>query len=164
LRVTLRVIICVTVLVTFYFVLPLDRALERSPVALLVLELLGLVAIGAIQVRATVRSPLPALRAVEALALSIPLLILIFSATYFLIAQSDPQSFSQPLDRLSALYFTVTVFTSTGFGDIVASSETTRAIVTGQMILDLLFLGVGLRIITSAVKLGRARQTGSEDS
>ena len=33
-------------------------------------------------------------------------------------AASDPAGFSQPLDRTTALYFTMTVLATVGFGDI----------------------------------------------
>ena len=32
-------------------------------------------------------------------------------------------SFTQPLDHTTALYFTVTVFATVGFGDIVAATD-----------------------------------------
>jgi hypothetical protein len=36
------------------------------------------------------------------------------------------------LTRTDALYFTVTVFSTVGFGDITAKTETARLVVTGQ--------------------------------
>jgi hypothetical protein len=47
------------------------------------------------------------------------------------------EGFAGPLTRTDALYFTVTVFPTVGFGDITARSETARIVVTGQMIADL---------------------------
>lgn len=70
-----------------------------------------------------------------------------------------PDSFSIPLTRTDALYFTTTVFSTVGFGDITAKTETARLVVTGQMFTDLVFLGVGIRIITGAVTRGRQRQS-----
>ena len=43
-------------------------------------------------------------------------------------------NFSQPLNHTDALYFTVTVFATVGFGDITATTEAARLVVTGQMI------------------------------
>ena len=57
-----------------------------------------------------------------------------------------------------ALYFTVTVFTTVGFGDIAAKSEGARILVTAQMIVDLLILGIGAKVILGAVTRGRQRQ------
>lgn len=45
-----------------------------------------------------------------------------------------------------------------GFGDVTAKTETARLVVTGQMIADLVILGLGIRIIVGAVTRGRQRQ------
>ena len=55
---------------------------------------------------------------------------------------ASPASFStHQLTRTDALYFTVTTFTTVGFGDIIPASQGARLVVTAQMILDLLVLG-----------------------
>jgi voltage-gated potassium channel len=59
------------------------------------------------------------------------------------------------LTRTDSLYFTVTVFATVGFGDINPTSQAARVLVTVQMILDLLVLGLGIRVFTSAVQFGR---------
>jgi hypothetical protein len=51
---------------------------------------------------------------------------------------------------------TVTAFSTVGFGDITAASQPARLVVTVQMLLDLLVLGLGIRVIIGAVQ--RARQ------
>jgi voltage-gated potassium channel len=75
-------------------------------------------------------------------------------------AKLAPHSIGAPLTRTDALYFTVTVFSTVGFGDITAKTETARLVVTGQMIADLVFLGLGLRIIVGAVGRGRQQRQG----
>jgi voltage-gated potassium channel len=67
-------------------------------------------------------------------------------------------NFSQPMTRTDALYFTVTVFATVGFGDITATTEPTRVLVTGQMVAGIVILGLGARIIVDAVKRGQRRQ------
>ena len=42
-----------------------------------------------------------------------------------------------------------------GFGDITATSQAARLVVTVQMILDLLVLGLGIRVFIGAVQLAR---------
>jgi voltage-gated potassium channel len=61
------------------------------------------------------------------------------------------------LTKSDALYFTVTIFSTVGFGDVSATGETTRLVVTAQMILDLIFLGVGIRVILGAVQRSKDR-------
>jgi hypothetical protein len=67
-------------------------------------------------------------------------------------------NFSEPLTRTDALYFTVTVFATVGFGDITAKTEAARLVVTGQMIVDLVAIGLAVKVIVGAVKQGRQRQ------
>jgi Ion channel len=43
---------------------------------------------------------------------------------------SDPTNFSQSLDRVSAIYFTVTVLSTVGVGDITAESDASKVLVT----------------------------------
>jgi voltage-gated potassium channel len=69
-----------------------------------------------------------------------------------------PGSFSSPLTRTDALYFTVTVFSTVGFGDITAKTEAARLVVTGQMIADLLILGVGIKVILGAITRGERQR------
>jgi voltage-gated potassium channel len=111
------------------------------------------------QIRAIARAAHPGVRAVEALATTVPLFLLLFAATYYLMAQDGPANFStDTLTRTDALYFTVTTFATVGYGNISATSQTTRLIVTTQMILDLLVLGLGIRVFASAVQRGRQQQ------
>jgi amino acid transporter len=103
-------------------------------------------------------SPNPAIRAIEGIAGTAPLFVLLFAATYFVMARADPARFSIPdLSRTNALYFTVTIFATVGFGDITATTETSRIVVTVQMVLDLIVLGLGVRAFVGAVRLGRER-------
>jgi hypothetical protein len=152
-----RVVVSIVVLLGVYYVLPLDRNSSRSPVLALGAALGAILLLVVFQVRAIVESPYPGVRALESLAVSIPLLVLTFAATYFVIGQHSADAFTEPMTRTDALYFTVTTFATVGFGDITAKSQGTRALVTFQMFLDLLVLGVGLRIIVAAVQRGRGR-------
>ena len=95
------------------------------------------------QIRRIVGSDHPISRAVEALALSVPLYVLLFATTYFLMARANQASFGGPLSRTDAMYFSSTIFTTVGFGDITAKTEAARLVVTVQMWLDLRVLGSG---------------------
>lgn len=151
----LRALIAAVVLVTLYFLMPLVW-IDALPVSIaMTIAALILVGVSAWQVLAIIRSREPGVRAIESLTTIVPLYLLLFAATYFLMAREDPATFTAALTRPDALYFSVTIFATVGFGDIAAVGETARMTVTVQMILNLIFLGAGVRLLTVAVKHGR---------
>ena len=91
-------------------------------------------------------------------ALTVPLFLLIFSRVYLSNSMTDPAAFTLPLDHTTALYFTVTVFATVGFGDIVAQTNGMRLLVTLQMLLDLAALGAAIKLLTSAAQRGVERR------
>lgn len=149
----------VTALLGFaYSLLPLDVGLALG-LLMLAASLAVLAALTTWHTRAIRRSPHPGLRAIEALATSVPFLLLSFSAAYGLLENKSAGSFGQPLTRLDAFYFTVSTFSTVGFGDIAARSETARAVVTAQIIVDLVYLGLAVRVMVAAAKLGQSGQS-----
>ena len=158
LLVLLRTTLSVSALFAAYFLIPTRSAGEGSDLPWLILELCVFGVIVAIQVPAIVKAKYPILRAVETLAVVIPLYLLIFARLYLSSSLTDPSGFSQPLDDVAALYFTVTVFASVGFGDIVAQTNSLRLLVTLQMVLNLVVFGAVIRLLASAAKRGVARR------
>jgi voltage-gated potassium channel len=131
----------------------------------LAVGLLALIAVVAYQVRAIIQHPHSAVRAIEALAITVPVFLLLFTATYFMMEQSNSDNFNvDSLTRTDSLYFTVTVFATVGFGDITATSRAARVVVIAQMILDLLVLGLVVKVFVGAVGLGRGLGTTRQDS
>jgi voltage-gated potassium channel len=149
------------VLVALYYLLPMDRGFDAHTIVLLIVYLAVFAVILIWRVRALFRSRYPGLRAVETLALVVPLYLLLFATTYFLAERADVGYFSEPLTRSSALYFSVTVFSTVGFGDITAKTDPARLVVTAQMLLDVILLGFGVRVFVGAVNLARGRRGGS---
>ena len=94
-----------------------------------------------------------------------PVFLLVFAATYFMMEQANADNFNvDSLTRTDSLYFTVTVFATVGFGDITATSQVARVVVIAQMILDLLVLGLVVKVFLGAVEKGRGRRTTRQDS
>lgn len=159
----LRVVGSVVVLGTLYYVLPLDRSSTAAVVTILLIGLAGFLALVVLQVRSIVRSPHPALRALESLSTSVPFFLLLFAAVYVAMAALSPNSFGQPLSHTDGLYFTVTVFSTVGFGDITPKTEAARLVVTMQMLADLVILGLAVKVILGAVRRGQEYRAAESD-
>jgi len=147
-----------TVLVALYYLLPLDRPVDQATLGWLVLGLLAFTVLVALQLQSILRARRPALRAMEALGAAVPLFVLVFASTYLVLATSQPGAFTEPLNRTDALYFTMTVFSTVGFGDIAPRTETARLIATVQMVGNLVVLGLLGRVIVGAVRITQQRQ------
>ena len=162
LLVLLRATLSVSVLFTAYFLIPIKSAGDRSDVPWLAMELCVFAVVVVFQVPAIIRARHPVARAVEAVAILVPVYLLIFARTYMSCSLNDPSAFTQPLDNIKALYFTVTVFATVGFGDIVAQTNSMRLLVTIQMLVNLVILGVVIRLLASAARRGVARRGGPD--
>jgi voltage-gated potassium channel len=152
----------VTLLVLVYYNIPLDRPLNAATWIGFGFGLLAFAAVIAWQVRAILASDVPRLRAVQAVATGLPLLLLLFASTYLRMSRAAPDSFSEALGRTDALYFTVTVFTTVGFGDIAPRSELARILTMFQMLTGLVVVGLVAKILLDAVQTAvRRRQSES---
>ena len=80
------------------------------------------------------RSDLPQLRAAEAIGVLVPLFIALFSAVYLVMSTDGTGQFTESLNHLDAVYFTVTILATVGFGDIVPQTVLGR-FVTSVLIL-----------------------------
>jgi voltage-gated potassium channel len=154
-RAVLRAIGSIVVLVAVYYQLPLQTSSMAVAITILLIGLVLLIALIAFQVRSILASSFPGVRAGEALAISVPLFLLLFASSYAVMARLSAANFSVPLDRTNALYFTVTVFSTVGFGDITATTHTARLVVTAQMIADLVIIGIAIQVVVGAVKRRR---------
>jgi voltage-gated potassium channel len=159
----LRTVLIAAVLVVLYYVLPLDRPWDSDTVARLLIGLLVVAGVMVWGVRIIAGARYPGVRAAGALALVLPFFLLLFASTYFEMERASASSFTQPLTRTDALYFTVTVFTTVGFGDITARSEAARVVLIVQMLADLVLLGAGVRVLLGAVQRGRERRSETGD-
>ena len=159
-RILLRSAVLSVSLVLAYYLLPLRPGIGAA-LTWLVGGLVLFVAVLVSQVRAIVSAKYPWLRTTMVLAVGAPLLIVVFAATYVLMAASDPAGFSQPLDRTAALYFTVTVLANVGFGDIAPVTTVARAATTVQMVLDIAVVGLAAKVFFGAADRGlRNRAAG----
>ena len=145
----------------FYAVVPVDpqsggRAVVTFAAAFLMFALLT-----AVQLRAVLTAPRPVLRAVEGLALALTVQLALFALTYLALSRATPGSFSEPLDRVGALYLAVSIASTVGFGDVVARTDAARLLVIAQIAVDLVvFVGL-VRGFVMAARTGSTRRDGS---
>ncbi len=157
-KVVIRILATTALLLLVYFQIPIGETATTWGLVTLLASLLVFAVVVGFQIRRIVDAPLPQVRAVETVATIVPVFVIIFALVYVTMSQMQPDSFNQPLTRLASLYFTVTVFTTVGFGDIAARSDAARAVVTAQMVLDLIILGGLVRAIVGASRLGLERR------
>ena len=146
------------VVIVGYYALPMNDP-GISGIVVLVVGLLVLAGVLAWEVRSILNSPFPRVQAFQTLLVGIPLLLCVFASAYFVVGLSQPGSFTQPMNKVGALYFTVSVLSTVGFGDITAKTDFARGLVTFQMILNLVVLGLVVRLLSTAVTVGLHRQT-----
>jgi len=99
------------------------------------------------QARAIARHDRPLRRAIVALGILVPLFIVIYAANYVTMSRSAPESFNRALGKTEGIYFTVTVLSTVGFGDIVPKTDPARILVTTQMVLNFVLIGGVVRLI-----------------
>lgn len=149
-----RTVIAVTGLLAAYFVLPLEN---RDDIAVMaVAAVIGVAVFGVIfvrQLRQIRKARFPVLRAAEASALVATLFVVVMAGIHYSLGTATPSSYTEPLSRLDALYFTVTTFATVGYGDIAPTSDATRSVVMVQMVLGVALLGAGIRILLGVARL-----------
>jgi voltage-gated potassium channel len=162
-----RALVTAGVLLVAYFLIPVAGRPHESVVLRLGVALALFVAVLLNEIRRISSHGQPMLRAAVALATVLPLFLVLFAWIYLTLSKSDPTAFVPPtpsgLTHASALYFTVTVFSTVGFGDIVPKSDAARLVVTVQMLADLAIIAVVIRLIFGAVTKGEARRSQSTE-
>ena len=167
-RVVVRSLLTITVLwVVLFGVYFYERFIDLShtgPVLELVIGVILIVVVLVFQYRKITSARYPMVRAIEAVCTIIPFFLVIFSMIYLSMPIAAADNFSVHLDHIKALYFTVTTFSTVGFGDITPTTDIARLVVSVQMLLDLVLIGVGLRLMLNAARTGLARDQAESSS
>jgi voltage-gated potassium channel len=91
------------------------------------------------------------------------IVLVVFSLTYFSLALHGHHEMAGIHTRIDALYFTATTIATVGYGDIHSVGQLARVINTVQLVFDILFIAVFVRLIATAAgqrELRRAHQQG----
>lgn len=153
-RTMVRFFVIFAAVIGAYYLLPLGGG---SGDVEAILRLAGgallFVAIMIWEVRRILTADLPELRAVESIALAVPFFLTTYGAAYVTLSAISPGSFSQPMNRTGGLYFSIVTFGTVGYGDIAPVSDLARILVSTQILGDLVFIALVLRIVASASRL-----------
>ena len=110
-------------LVGIYYLVPFANRTSGGSLVRLVLGIVAFAAVLAWQLRTVVDADIPGLRAVRALGAIVPVFLLVFAAVYLSLSEASTTHFSEPLDHSGALYLTITIFSTVGFGDITPEGD-----------------------------------------
>jgi len=133
--------------------MPVGVSSGAGDLARLIIAVVVLVAVLAWQTSRITRAKFPELRAAVALGVVIPVFFVLFATIYLSMSHASGTTFTQGLDHTRALYFTITVFSTVGFGDITPATDPARLVVSAQMILDLVLIGGVVRILVASEAL-----------
>jgi F0F1-type ATP synthase assembly protein I len=154
----IRVSVAMGLIVILYVLAPVSQesAVVNGVLAILAVAVFVLVVVW--QLREVSQSDQPVLRGIEALAIVVLLFLGMFAIQYVTQSAGSSSAFTEPLDKFTALYYTVTVFSTVGFGDITPVSVPARSLTMAQMIGNLILLGAVVRVLAGAARQGLERQ------
>ncbi len=78
--------------------------------------------------------------AIHGLVLLLVLVVAVFAGGYVLLERASPGQVAGLDTRLDSLYFTLSVLTSVGFGDVHASGQIARGVVAVQLVFDVVLV------------------------
>jgi hypothetical protein len=146
-----------------YFVVPLGNGQQGGwvLVAAGLVTLVGFGSLFAYQLRSIRRAPYPMVRAVEGLVSIAVTFLVVTAAVHFALSSQDAQAYTEQLSRLDSFYFTVTMVTTVGFGDITPVTAVARSFTTAQMVLSVVLLTGVVRVLTYVAKAERNRRSAA---
>ena len=139
-----------------YFVMPLDGDLgEVLAGSIIVVGTVALVPLSLRRARQVLVSDQPLLVAAQSLFSIISLLIVSFASVYYVLGTDHQGQISGVNTKIDSLYFTVTITSTVGFGDITATGQGARVVVAGHMIINFVLLAVAVRVLSWALQQRR---------
>ena len=155
-----RLVAFAVLILSLYFVIPISGFNVDNPAAAWVrLAAIVLVFLSALylQLRMILAAHIPQVRAAVTVVEAVLMFLCLFGLLYTSLSLTDPSSFSEPLSKTDALYFTTSTFATVGFGDIAPVSQLARSVVSVQMIADLgaLLLVVKVAFFAAGRRLGQ---------
>jgi voltage-gated potassium channel len=150
-RETARLLVFAVLLCVLYAFIPMQTGLWWIGLATGVVGLAAIVPVAIRSANAVTVADRPFRTAIEAIVLVVALLVFGFSSIFLAINHTEGQ-FVGLVTRVDAVYFTVTTMSTVGYGDIHAAGQAARVAVSIQIVFDLSFLALSIRLLTRAVR------------
>lgn len=142
-----------------YALVPIET--NWGPAVLAPLAALGLLGVFVVffrQFGKIERSAYPGRAAIESLFLVLGTFVTLFAFLYVALSAYSPEAFSEEVDKVDGIYFSVTVLSTVGFGDLVPVTREAKMLVTLQMVLDVVLLGAAVKLLGLQAKSVRERR------
>ena len=142
-----------------YFMVPVDA--ERAPVGVLAGILVSAAALSVVVVVVFTEARSARRRLTGwHLVLALEIALVVFSFSYYLIDINDPDEFAGLSTRLDAIYFSTATAATVGYGDVHATGQLARTIVTLHMVFNLVFIAA---VVNLARDWMSARRSAAEE-
>lgn len=102
------------------------------------------------QIRRIMVSPHPQAAWMEALLVIATLFLAIFAHIYRVLGVADADSFTQTMDLLNSYYYSLTVLSTLGLGDITPNTDNAKIFTMIQIVCDIALITLVFRVLSSA--------------
>ncbi len=153
----LRLALLLVATLVLYFTLPVSTDIRGAEWVRIVVSLAAFALLTVLvlhQVQLQVQDPD---RRIDGLVVALLVGVTGFAYAFYVIELHHPAQFDGLETRIDALYFTMTTLLTVGYGDIHAEGQLARVAVSIQMLFDLVFIAVIVRLIAT---IARNRVTG----
>lgn len=115
------------------------------------------VALRQVKVMAQYRQGDPSVR-LDVLVLLLVVVVPLFAVGYYAVEKGDPGQFADLDTKTDALYFTLSTLATVGFGDVHATGQLGRVLVTIQMTFDLVFVAALVTVLSAQLRARAAER------
>lgn len=157
-RPVIRSVVVLGLVLAVYYVVPVgELPSQEGAVATVVALLVGLGLLARLVV-AQLRRQLAAGEGddaglqIQTLLMLVYATILLFSLSYTALAEATDDQFAGIETKTDGLYFTMTTLATVGFGDVHATGQLARGLVTLQIVFNLVFVGALASMVTGAFR------------
>lgn len=150
-------------LLVIYYALPVGELPSEATTAALsavglVVGVVALTWLAAVQIRHQTKAGDTAHVRIQSLLAVVYLAIVMFATGYYALATSTDDQLVDLETKTDALYFTMSTLATVGYGDVHASGQAARAIVTVQMAFNLVVIGALVSVFSTLLRQRVGRQ------